>query len=61
MSPKKLFGAVALLSVAASAQAGWVASIPEPASVTLVFVSLALIGFGLRGKRADVAPPQAES
>jgi hypothetical protein len=61
MSPKKLLVAVALLSVAASAQAGWVASIPESATVTLVFASLALIGFGLRGKRADEAQPQTES
>jgi len=61
MSPKKLLVAVALLSVAASAQAGWVVSIPEPATVTLVFISLALIGFGLRGKNADARPPQTES
>jgi hypothetical protein len=56
-----LLVAVALLSVAASARAGWVSAIPESATVTLVFISLALIAFGLRGKRTDGDSAQTES
>jgi hypothetical protein len=51
MSFKKLIVAVALLSAAASAQAGWVSALPESATVTLVFVALAVVGIALRPKR----------
>ena len=51
MSLKKIIVAVGLLSAAASAQAGWVSALPESATVTLVFIGLALVGFVLRPKR----------
>jgi hypothetical protein len=51
MTVKQLIVAAALLSAAATAQAGWISVIPEPASVTLVFIALAIVGFALRPKK----------
>ncbi len=51
MSLRKPIVAVTLLSAAATAQAGWVAVIPESATVTLLFVALAVVGFALRPER----------
>jgi phosphate/sulfate permease len=51
MSVKKLIVAAALLSAAATAQAGWVSEIPESATVTLVFISLGIVAFALRPKK----------
>ena len=45
MSARKLIVAVALTSVAATAHAGFVSALSEPATVTLVFVALATIAF----------------
>ncbi len=51
MPYKKLIVAVALLSVAAAAQAGFSAVLPEPATVTLIFVLMAAIGLAVARKR----------
>ena len=61
MSLKKMLVAVALLSFAASAQAGWIPAIPESATVTLVFASLALIAFAFRREQRDDVQPSTES
>jgi hypothetical protein len=53
MSVRKLIIAVALLSVAATAKAGWVDVIPESATVTLVFIGMATIAFAIRRKRVE--------
>jgi hypothetical protein len=53
MSVKKLIVAAALLTAAATAQAGWVSEIPESATVTLVFISLAFVAFALRPKKPE--------
>jgi len=58
MLVKKLIVAGALLSAAATAQAGWVAAIPESATVTLVFIALGVVAFALRSKKK---PAPAES
>ncbi|MEO8935855.1 MAG: hypothetical protein ABI277_09575 [Burkholderiaceae bacterium] len=52
MPYKKLIVAAALLSVAATAQAGFAAVLPEPATVTLVFVFMAAIGLVVGRKRS---------
>jgi phosphate/sulfate permease len=53
MSVKKLIVAVALLSAAATAQAGWVAELPESATVALVFAALGVICLAVRPKRPE--------
>lgn len=51
MPYKKLVVAAALLSVAAAAQAGFAAILPEPATVTLIFICMAAIGLVVARKR----------
>ena len=51
MSVKKVIVAIVLLSVAATAQVGFAHAMPESASVTLVFIALAVIAFTLRPAR----------
>ena len=50
MSARKTLVAVALLTVAATARAGWSDALPEPAMVTLLFIALAVIAFAIRPK-----------
>ncbi len=57
MSVRNLIVAGALLSAAATAQAGWVAVLPESMTVALLFVALAVVAFALRPKQ----PVDAES
>ena len=58
MSSSKLIVAVSMLSVAASAHAGFLAILPEPATVTLVFAGMAAIGLVVFRKR-DKKPVEA--
>jgi hypothetical protein len=58
MTVKKLIVAVALLSAAATAQAGWIAVLPESATVTLVFIALGIVAFALRPKK-QAAPTES--
>ena len=51
MSARKLIAAVALMSVAATAQAGFASVLSESATVTLVFIALATVAFVLTKKR----------
>lgn len=44
MSSQKLVVAFAFITAAAAVVAGFAAALPEPATVTLVFVALAAIG-----------------
>jgi uncharacterized membrane protein YoaK (UPF0700 family) len=53
MSVKKLIVAVALLCAAATAQAGWVAVLPESATVALIFAALGVICLAVRPKRPE--------
>ena len=58
MLPERLIAAVALLPAAAAAHAGIVGSLPEPASVSLVFAVLAAVGLFAarqRSRRAAAA------
>ena len=50
MPARKTLVAIALLSVAATAHAGWTDVLAEPATVTLLFVALAVIAFAIRPK-----------
>ena len=59
MSITKLVAGIALLSVAATAQAGWINVLPESTSVTLIFVALAVIAFAVR--RTPVPPVESPS
>ena len=51
MSSSKLIVAVSMLSVAATAHAGFLAILPESATVSLVFAGLAAIGLVVFRKR----------
>ena len=57
MSIRNLIVGIALLSVAATAQAGWIAVLPESATVTLIFVALAVIAFSLRRASGESTTP----
>lgn len=56
MSPRKIVVAVAFVTAAAAAVAGFAAALSEPATVTLVFVALAAIGLA-GGRKPLVAEP----
>lgn len=51
MSFRHLIVAIALFSAAAAAHAGLVHNLPEPATVSLIFIALATIGLVLTRKR----------
>lgn len=51
MSARKLIVAVSLMSVAATAQAGFASVLSESATVTLVFIALATIAFVVTHKK----------
>ncbi len=50
MSFRNLIAAVALLSAAATASAAYTSSIPESASVTMVFIALATVSLAAHRK-----------
>jgi hypothetical protein len=54
MSIPKLIVAVSLSTVAAAAHAGFVSALPEPTTVTLVFVAMAAIGLALARRKRRV-------
>ena len=55
MSARKLIVAIALMSVAATAHAGFVSALSEPATVTLVFIALATIALVCTRKKKPAA------
>ena len=57
----KLIVATALSSVAATAQAGFLSVLPEPATVTLIFVGLAAVGLAVFRKRPGPVEESSES
>ena len=57
----KLIVATALSSIAATAHAGFLSVLPEPATVTLIFVALAAVGLAVFRKRPAPAEDASES
>ena len=58
MSSRKIVVAIAFVIAGAAAVAGFAATLPEPATVTLVFIALSAIG--LAGHRKPVVAEPVE-